>query len=89
MLEPPGSYHEPRHDGPVKIHPSRSSSTENTIGPFILWIFLAPGEWVSDRLGDTFDQNRDLMRMLVNSLFWITVAVIGLAIWTSGMPIYR
>ena len=61
----------------------------NTIGRFILWIFLAPGDWVSDRLGVTTDQNRDLMRMLVNSLFWIMVAVIGLAIWTSGLPIYQ
>lgn len=59
------------------------------IGRFILWIFLVPGDWVSDRLGVTSDQNRDLMRMLVNSLFWIIVAVIGLAIWTSGMPIYQ
>lgn len=61
----------------------------NSIGRFILWIFLAPGVWVSDRLGVTADQNRDLMRMLVNSLFWILVAVIGLAIWTSGLPIYQ
>ncbi len=59
------------------------------IGRFILWIFLAPGDWVSDRLGVAADQNRDLMRMLVNSLFWIIVAVIGLAIWTSRMPMYQ
>jgi hypothetical protein len=64
-------------------------NTMTRIGRFILWIFLAPGDWVSDRLGVASDQNRDLMRMLVNSLFWIMVAVIGLAIWTSGMPIYR
>ncbi|MGD9912687.1 MAG: hypothetical protein AB7S80_01305 [Rhizobiaceae bacterium] len=61
----------------------------NKLGRFILWIFLAPGDWVSDRLGVTTEQNRDLMRMLVNSLFWIMVVVIGLAIWTSGLPIYQ
>jgi hypothetical protein len=59
------------------------------LGQFILWIFIAPGDWISDRLGVTQDQNRDLMRMLVNSLFWIIIAVIGLAIWTSGMPQYQ
>ncbi len=59
------------------------------LGRFILWIFLAPGDWVSDRLGVTADRNRDLMRMLVNSLFWIVVAVIGLAIWTSTLPMYQ
>ncbi len=31
----------------------------NSIGRFILWIFLAPGVWVSDRLGVTANQNRD------------------------------
>lgn len=55
----------------------------------ILWLFLAPGDFVADRLGVTREENRDLLRMLVNSLFWICVAVIGLAIWTSGMPMYN
>lgn len=67
-------------------------STEKTmtrIGRLILWIFLAPGDWVADRLGVTADQNRDLVRMLVNSLFWILVAVFGLATWTSGLSIYQ
>lgn len=59
------------------------------IGQFILWVLLAPGDWVSDRLGVTTDQNRDLVRMLINSLFWIMIAVIGLAFWTSGMPIFQ
>lgn len=55
----------------------------------VLWVFIAPGEWLSDRLGVTRAQNRDLARMLINSLFWIIVAVIGLAIWTSRLPIYQ
>lgn len=55
----------------------------------IVWLFIAPGDWVSDRLGVTADQNRDLVRMLINSLFWIAIAVIGLAVWTSGMPMYQ
>ncbi|WP_173934732.1 hypothetical protein [Chelativorans sp. Marseille-P2723] len=59
------------------------------IGRYILWVFLEPGDWVSDKLGVTTDQNRDLVRMLVNSLFWIIVVVIGLAIWTSNLPLYQ
>ena len=34
-------------------------------------------------------RNRDLVRMLVNGLFWIAVGVIGLAIWTSTVPNFR
>ena len=55
----------------------------------ILWFFLAPGDLLADRLGITKDENRDLVRMLVNGLFWIGVAVVGLAIWTSTLPIYQ
>lgn len=55
----------------------------------VLWVFIAPGDWLSDRLGVTQEQNRDLVRMLLNSLFWIVVSIIGLAIWTSGLPIYQ
>ena len=55
----------------------------------VLWLFLAPGDFLSDRLGVTQEENRDLLRMLVNSLFWIFIAIIGLAIWTSGMPMYN
>ena len=46
----------------------------------ILWLFIAPGDLISDRLGITKDENRDLVRMLVNGLFWIAVVVVGLAI---------
>lgn len=55
----------------------------------ILWVFIVPGDWISDRLGVTKDQNRDLIRMLVNGLFWIVIVIIGLAIWTSTLPIYQ
>ena len=55
----------------------------------ILWLFIAPGDLIADRLGVTKDENRDLVRMLVNGLFWIAVVVVGLAIWTSTLPIYR
>ncbi|UVK41023.1 hypothetical protein LHFGNBLO_002568 [Mesorhizobium sp. AR10] len=55
----------------------------------IVWVFIFPGEWASDRLGVSQSDNRDLVRMLVNSLFWILVAVAGLAIWTSTLPIYN
>lgn len=59
------------------------------LGQFIIWLFIAPGDFISDRLGISQENNRDLVRMLVNSLFWIMVAVVGLAIWTSNLPQYR
>jgi hypothetical protein len=55
----------------------------------LVWFFIFPGDWVSDRLGVSKEENRDLVRMLVNSLFWIGVVIIGLAIWTSTLPIYQ
>ena len=55
----------------------------------LIWIFIVPGDWVSSKLGVTQSDNRDLVRMLVNSLFWIVIVVIGLAIWTSTMPEYQ
>ena len=54
----------------------------------VLWFFLLPGDLISDRLGVTEDNDRDLVRMLANSLFWIGIVVIDLAIWTSTLPIY-
>lgn len=33
-------------------------------------------------------KGNDLVRMLINYLFWIAVAVLGLAVWTSQLPIY-
>lgn len=59
------------------------------LGQLIVWIFLAPGELLADQLGISQENNRDLVRMLINSLFWIIVAVIGLAIWTSTLPQYQ
>jgi hypothetical protein len=32
---------------------------------------------------------RDPVRMLVNYLFWGTLAALGLAIWASTLPPYR
>ena len=55
----------------------------------LIWILLFPGDWVSDRLGVEKAENRDLVRMLINSLFWIIVVVVGLAIWTSTLPAYN
>lgn len=59
------------------------------LGRLIIWIFIAPGELVANFLGVSQENNRDLVRMLINSLFWIMVAVIGLAIWTSTLPQYQ
>lgn len=56
---------------------------------WLAWLLMAPGDIASDWLQVGQQQNRDLIRMLINSLFWIIIAVIGLAIWTSGMPMYQ
>jgi len=55
----------------------------------MLWLLLAPGDLLCDWLGVTQEQNRDLVRMLANSLFWIMIVVIGLIFWTSTLPIYQ
>lgn len=46
------------------------------------WLLIAPGDLIADRLGVTQENNRGLVRMLINSLFWVMVAIVGLAIWT-------
>lgn len=53
----------------------------------LIWFFLLPGEWVADKLGVPQKDNRGLVRMFVNYLFWFGVAFIGLMIWTSTLPI--
>ena len=55
----------------------------------MIWLLIFPGELISDWFGVTKNENRDLVRMLVNSLFSIGVAVVGPAIWTSTLPIYQ
>ena len=54
----------------------------------ILWLFITPGDLIAYGLG-VKGRNRDLVRMLVNGLFWIAVLIVGLAIWTSTLSIYR
>lgn len=39
-------------------------------------IFLVPGNVLADRLGTTDEHERGLLRMLVNSVIWITAAAI-------------
>lgn len=74
---------------------SNSASTTNTkalvrnILKAIEWLFIFPGDWVSDRFGVEQGENRGLVRMLVNSLFGILVVTIGLTIWTNTLPIYQ
>jgi hypothetical protein len=40
------------------------------------FIFLAPGNRLADALGTTDEHERGLLRMLVNSILWITLAAI-------------
>lgn len=60
-----------------------------TVLQALLRLVILPGDRVADRLGVTKGENRDLVRMLINGLFWIAVVVIGLAIWTSTLPLYQ
>jgi len=55
----------------------------------LLKLFILPGDWVADRLGVAREENRGLVRMLINGFFWILIAIVGLAIWTSTLPIYQ
>ncbi|WP_309084345.1 hypothetical protein [Chelativorans sp.] len=55
----------------------------------VLRLFIFPGDWVADRLGVAQEENRDLVRMLINGFVWMVVVIIGLAIWTSTLPIYE
>ncbi len=52
-------------------------------------LLILPGDWAADRLGVSREENRDLVRMLINGLFWIFIAIFGLAIWTSTLSIYN
>jgi len=55
----------------------------------IVWLLIAPGDLLADWLGVSHENNRDLVRMLFNSLFWILVAIFGLWLWTSTMPEFQ
>jgi hypothetical protein len=42
--------------------------------------FYAPGDRLADALGTTDEHERGLLRMLVNSIIWITIFAIGFMI---------
>lgn len=70
-------------------HGAHRNPSMKKLGQFLIWIFIAPGDLIADRLNISQENNRDLVRMLINSLFWIGVALVGLAIWTSRMPEFQ
>lgn len=39
--------------------------------------FYVPGNWLADALGTTDEHERGLLRMLVNSVLWITVFAVA------------
>jgi hypothetical protein len=45
-----------------------------SIGDAVAWPFLLPGTLVCRAIG--LSQNQDLVRMLVNSLFWTVIGVL-------------
>jgi len=49
-----------------------------TIGDIVAWPFLLPGDLACRALGlaKNPDMNHDLVRMLINSLFWTTFGVL-------------
>jgi len=55
----------------------------------LLYLLIAPGDIAANWLSVAQEENRDLVRMLVNGLFWIAIAIVGLAIWTSTMPEFQ
>lgn len=51
-------------------------SALNALGTVVAMLLLAPGNLACDRLGVTNDGTRELVRMLVNTLFWTAVGVL-------------
>jgi hypothetical protein len=51
-----------------------------SIGNVLARLLLLPGDLACDALGIGRADNRDLVRMLVNSLVWMLVSVIVVAI---------
>lgn len=45
--------------------------------PLIKFLFYVPGNMLADALGTTDEHERGLLRMLVNSVIWITIFAIG------------
>lgn len=43
-------------------------------------IFLVPGNRLADALGTTDEHERGLLRMLVNSVIWISLGAVGFMI---------
>ncbi len=52
-----------------------------SLGAALAEIFLLPGNVACDAMGLGKDDLRDLVRMLVNSLVWITVGILIMAVW--------
>jgi hypothetical protein len=46
----------------------------------INFIFFTPGNMLADALGTSDEHERGLIRMLVNSIIWITLGAIGFMI---------
>ncbi len=51
------------------------------IGRAMLWMFLLPGNLVSDVLGAHEEDDRILIRTLVNMLVWSLVVVLAVVLW--------
>jgi hypothetical protein len=51
-----------------------------TIGASLARLFLFPGDLVCGYVGIDQDDKRELVRMLVNSLVWIVVGMLAVAL---------
>ncbi len=47
---------------------------------FVEAVFLGPGDAVCNAIGVGEDNNRDLLRMLVNSFVWAAIGVVAVAL---------
>lgn len=51
------------------------------IGRTVLMLFLLPGNLVSDALGAQKDDDRAMIRSLINMLFWNLIIVLAVVLW--------
>jgi hypothetical protein len=51
------------------------------VGKSALWVFLLPGNLVCDAIGARADDDRAMIRSLVNMLVWNLAVVLAVVLW--------
>jgi hypothetical protein len=58
-----------------------------SVGHALAWLLLLPGDLVCDAVGVAKADNRDLLRMLINSLVWgLACIVVGIIVFQWSGP---